>query len=231
MKAVILAAGMGSRLSYKTRNKPKALVKINNKEILAQQLKILKKFHIREICIIVGYQCEKIIKFIKNEKNIKFKIIYNKKFYKTDSAYSFSLAKNFIFNSEYIHINCDIIFHETVLKKILASKKKNILSCRSDIKLGEKMDLIKTRYSRITKFDNKYYKDAEKKVFGLAKISPKLSKKMINKIDFDIKKKRYKKKCFSYFRELCKKNIIHSITFKKNQLREINYLDDIKNRK
>lgn len=231
MKALILAAGRGSRLSYKTKHKPKALVKIDNKEILYYQLTILRKLNITDICIVVGYKANKIIHFIRKQKNLNFKIILNKIYDKTDSAYSYSLAKDFVKNADYIHMNCDIIFNKTVLKNILNSPKKNILSSRSDIELSEKMDLIKTKNSKIIKFDNKFYPEAEKKVFGLGKISPRLSKAMINLIELDIKKKKYNKKCFSYFNKLCNKYKIYSMSFKKNQLREINYLNDIKNRK
>ena len=51
------------------------------------------------------------------------------------------------------------------------------------------MDLIKSVKSKITKFDNKFYVGAEKKVFGLAKISTSLSKKMLLNIESDIRKK------------------------------------------
>jgi len=230
MRALLLAAGLGRRLGYKTKNVPKALVKIENKEILEHQLSVLRKFNIRRICIVVGYKSDKIINFIKKKKYFIFKIIVNKNYYKTDSAYSFSLAKNFI-NSNYIHINSDIIFNSSVLKYILKSKRKNILSCRSDLKLGKNMDLIKTINARVMRFDNKYYPDAEKKVFGLAKVSKELAQNMMKKIEFDIKKNKLKKKCFSYFKNLCRKKPIYSIDFKKENLREINYLHDIKNRK
>ena len=69
MKALILAAGIGSRLKYKTKNKPKALVKVNNREILDHQLSILKKFKIKNVGIVVGYKSNKIINFIK-KKNL-----------------------------------------------------------------------------------------------------------------------------------------------------------------
>ena len=231
MKVLILAAGRGSRLNDKTKNKPKALVEIDNKAILDHQLNILKKYNIKDICIVVGYKSKKILNFIKKKNFFKFTIIINYKYYKTDSAYSFSLAKRFISNSDYLHLNCDIIFDKLVLKKILSSNKKNILSCRSDTTLGEKMDLIITKNSRIIKFDNKYYPEAKKKVFGVAKISRELGKKMINRVELDIKKNKLNKKCFSYFKTLCKKNVINSINFTKKNLIEINNLDDIKNRK
>lgn len=228
MRALILAAGIGSRLGYKTKNKPKALVKINSKEILEHQLNQLKRFKIKDVCIVVGYKSNKIIDFIKKKKFFKFTIVKNNYFQTTDSAYSYHLTKNFILGHNYIHLNCDIIFQDVVLKKIINSKKRNILSARSDLKLDEKMDLIKIKKSKIIKFDNIYYPDAHCKVFGLAKVNKSLSKNLIKMIDADIKKKRLKKKCFSYFKYLCKTNPIYSKKFSKKNLIEINTLKDIK---
>ena len=117
MKALILAAGIGSRFNYKTKNKPKALVKVNNREILDHQLSTLKKFKIKNVGIVVGYKSDKIINFIKKKTYFKFEIIFNKKYNTTDSAYSYKLAKKFLNNSSYIHLNCDILFNENIFKK------------------------------------------------------------------------------------------------------------------
>ena len=65
MKVLILAAGRGSRLNNKTRNKPKALVEVDNIKLLDYQLNVLKKFNIKEICIVVGYKSKKILDFTK----------------------------------------------------------------------------------------------------------------------------------------------------------------------
>jgi len=228
MKALILAAGIGSRLGYKTKNKPKALVKINSQEILGHQLNQLKKSKIKDVCIVVGYKSKKIINFLKNKDFFRFTIIKNNYFRTTDSAYSYNLTKKFILGCDYIHLNCDIIFNDKVLKKIISSKKKNILSTRSDLRLGQKMDLIKTNNSKITKFDNVYYPNADAKVFGVAKVNKFLSKKLIKMIDVDIKKNKLKKKCFSYFKYLCKTNTVYSMKFSKKDLIEINTLNDTK---
>ena len=68
MKALILAAGIGSRLKFKTKNKPKALVKINSLEILGHQLNRLKEQKIKDVCIVVGFKNKKILNYIKNKK-------------------------------------------------------------------------------------------------------------------------------------------------------------------
>jgi len=60
MKAVILAAGIGSRLKS---DLPKSLTKLpDGKTILARQVDILKESKAEEIIIVVGYRKEEIIK-------------------------------------------------------------------------------------------------------------------------------------------------------------------------
>ncbi len=51
MKAMILAAGLGSRLRHKTTDRPKALVEIDGKPIIQYQLSNLIKAGINEIII------------------------------------------------------------------------------------------------------------------------------------------------------------------------------------
>jgi NDP-sugar pyrophosphorylase family protein len=63
MKAVILAAGRGTRLNQITNNTPKPLVKINGKTLLEYKLEILPK-DVGEVVIIVGYMKEKIINLL-----------------------------------------------------------------------------------------------------------------------------------------------------------------------
>ena len=71
MKALILAAGFGSRLKHKTKSVPKSLVKLNKKPILYYQLKILEKNLITDIYIVVGYKKEKLENYLKKISSFK----------------------------------------------------------------------------------------------------------------------------------------------------------------
>ena len=55
MKAIILAAGLGTRLRPMTENTPKALVKVNEKPLVEYQIEFLKERVIDDIIIVVGY--------------------------------------------------------------------------------------------------------------------------------------------------------------------------------
>ena len=58
MKAIILAAGRGSRMKNLTDDKPKYLVKLHQKPLLERQLESLRKSGINEIAIVTGYKHE-----------------------------------------------------------------------------------------------------------------------------------------------------------------------------
>ena len=67
MKAIVIAAGEGSRMGKLTKNIPKPLVLVNGKSIIERQLSILKQNGILDIIIITGPHHEKF-----NFKNVVY---------------------------------------------------------------------------------------------------------------------------------------------------------------
>lgn len=61
MKAIILAAGRGSRMKNLTDECPKCLVELRGKSLLDWQLKALREAGITEIAIVTGYKRELLI--------------------------------------------------------------------------------------------------------------------------------------------------------------------------
>ena len=72
MKAMILAAGLGTRLKPLTDDKPKALVEVGGFTMLEITIKYLKKYGFNEVIINVHHFGDKIIEYI--EKNKQFGI-------------------------------------------------------------------------------------------------------------------------------------------------------------
>ena len=80
MKTVILCGGLGSRLSEKTKNKPKPMVSVGNLPILCHIMNIYKKYGFNDFILATGYKSEYIKRYF-NYKNIKkfgfkIKIVY-----------------------------------------------------------------------------------------------------------------------------------------------------------
>ena len=119
MILIYLAAGRGSRLHIKFRDKPKCLVKINNKTLIERNKIFFKNF--KKKIIITGYKSIK-IKKIANQFN--FEVIVNKSFSRTNMVYSMFLAKKKI-NQDVVVCYGDIIFDHRVIK--LLKNNQNIL--------------------------------------------------------------------------------------------------------
>lgn len=69
MKALILSAGLGTRLRPLTEMTPKPLLLINGKPLLSYHLESLYKYGIRDILINTHYLYEQIDGFVKNNKD------------------------------------------------------------------------------------------------------------------------------------------------------------------
>ncbi|MGQ9719264.1 MAG: nucleotidyltransferase family protein [Nitrososphaerales archaeon] len=76
MKAVILAGGYGKRLRPLTTEKPKPLIEVAKRPILALQFEWLKNYGISEVILCVGFLKEKIIEYVGSGKRFGLKVGY-----------------------------------------------------------------------------------------------------------------------------------------------------------
>ena len=127
MKAIILAAGSGTRLGHYTKEIPKALVDINGKSIIERQIELFKKNGITEIFVVRGYKKEKFcledITFIDNEN-----------FANNNQLASLVLAQNRISGNVLI-LYGDLLFEQSILDQILMSNSD--ISVTIDLKWKE----------------------------------------------------------------------------------------------
>src|SRR5690349_3152556 len=111
MKAVILAAGIASRLRPLTDNTPKCLLKVGGKTILGITLDNILANNISEIIIVTGYLEHQIRKFISaNYPEIKVKYIFNDVYASTNNIYSLWLTKESVLNEDMLMMDSDIVF-------------------------------------------------------------------------------------------------------------------------
>ncbi len=111
MKAIIVAAGMGSRLGDLTENLPKPLVDVNGKSILERQIELFHKFGIDDIVIIRGPHKEKF-----HLKNVRY--VEDIDYQNHDVLGSLMMAKEEM-NDDLIISYGDIIFDEKIMEKIM----------------------------------------------------------------------------------------------------------------
>lgn len=114
MKAIIIAAGMGSRLNPLTDCKPKCMLEIKGKTLLQHQIDALRGAGINEIALIKGYRkemidCPDLTYYINNDyqnNNILHSLFYAEK----------------EMGDEFIAAYSDIIYDAEIVKRLLSSK-------------------------------------------------------------------------------------------------------------
>ena len=184
MKAIIIAAGQGSRLGDLTKNLPKPLLDINGKSILKRQIELFHKFGIEDIIIVRGPHKEK--------------FHFNDVIYIEDTDYlhgeqtsSLMFARNEIIGDVIISFG-DIIFDESILKQLLESDDEVVLCTdqnwqksyeqRTDV--SQKFsDFVALKNKQIIKFfknsDDIIEKNSIVEFIGLMKLSKIGSEKII----------------------------------------------------
>ncbi len=137
MKAVILAAGIASRLRPLTDNTPKCLLKINGKTLLQRTIDNFVENGITELLIVTGYLQQMIIDFVtKNYPQISIKFIENRDYSTTNNIYSLFLAEDFVCGEDFILSDSDILFSKDIIFALLADKSSNVLAMNRH-ELGE----------------------------------------------------------------------------------------------
>ncbi|ODS31173.1 MAG: glucose-1-phosphate thymidylyltransferase [Candidatus Scalindua rubra] len=142
MKAIILAAGVGKRMSAVTNIIPKCLIKIGEKTLLERYLESLSLLGVKDIVFVVGHFKEKIKEVIKNNhNNFNIKYIENEQYTK-GSILSLWYARNEM-NDDILIMDADVLFHKKLLTKLVESKNKNCFLLDEDCEdTGEEMMLF-----------------------------------------------------------------------------------------
>jgi choline kinase len=118
MKAVILAAGQGTRIRSVNGERPKCLIEVDNTTILDRQLEALSIAGIDDVAIVVGYEKEQIIERVKSRKpnsTSRIHFIENPAFAITNNIYSLWLALDWLVGDSFIVLNADVIFSAEIL--------------------------------------------------------------------------------------------------------------------
>jgi len=161
LQAVILAAGLGSRLLPFTHDRPKPLVEINGIPLIDYSLDTLLNIEeIREIIIVTGNMGDQVESHVNRRYGChgeRIRIIQNDQYHK-GSIITLSKALHWV-DSRFILMNADHIFRPRILEKFIAKSGPVIVGCDYDRRLTNddmKVLLNKGRLVDIDKLLTRY---------------------------------------------------------------------------
>ena len=194
IKAIILAAGVGSRIRPLTDNCPKSLLKINGKTILEMMLSHIQACGINEVVFVLGYLQNQIKDYVKTQfPDLIVQFITNEKYEVTNTGYSLMLTKDFVQDSTFIKFDADVVFDINILTSLIASEYDNCLCIDKNINLdAEEIKVIIKDDNRVVKASKTVNPvDAIGESIGIEKISGETARTLFNELELMMKDEQY----------------------------------------
>lgn len=141
MKALILAAGLGTRLAPITNDRPKSLVPVNGKPILMKQIENLHENGITDITIVSGYKAD-ILERAVHQLYPEIKIIESVDYATTNNMYSAYIARDAIGENEFLMMNADVYYDSSVISALLEDETENAIVTDIGIYIEESMKVV-----------------------------------------------------------------------------------------
>ncbi|MFP4051678.1 MAG: sugar phosphate nucleotidyltransferase [Thermoplasmata archaeon] len=190
-KAIILAAGMGTRLRPLTEDVCQCLLKINSETILEHQIKNLQECGIEDITIVTGYKSDKIREFCEeNSWDVNF--IHNNHYSKSNNLHTLWLARDH-FDEGFVCLNSDVVFDSEILRSLLKAEGEVCLAV--DKKECKEEDMKVKVEDGVTKISKRLKpEEVYGEFIGISKFSERGAKKLnrvLSEMPADLRKKGY----------------------------------------
>jgi choline kinase len=138
MKAVILAAGVASRLRPLTDHTPKCLLHIGQKTILQRTMDNLIGNGIKDIIIVTGYLEDQIHAYVAEVyPDLSVHFISNQEYESTNNIYSLWLIHELVRDDGILLMDSDIVFDQKIIHMLLQCRHAACLAVRAADQMDE----------------------------------------------------------------------------------------------
>jgi UDP-N-acetylglucosamine diphosphorylase / glucose-1-phosphate thymidylyltransferase / UDP-N-acetylgalactosamine diphosphorylase / glucosamine-1-phosphate N-acetyltransferase / galactosamine-1-phosphate N-acetyltransferase len=154
-KAVLLAAGRGTRMRELTNELPKPMIEVRGKPVLQHMIEGLRAAGVRDFLVIVGYRANSVQNFFSDGARYNIQIQYATQVVQDGTGRVVDLARNFVEDLPFILSYGDILVDPANYKRVndLSDDVEAIITvkCGEDVTKGgavflnEHMELVDLR--------------------------------------------------------------------------------------
>ncbi len=158
--AVLLVAGMGTRLAPLTDDRPKALVDVGGETILRRAARVLREHGVRRIVLATGYRQDAIEREIEawkaewgeGENGITAVIAQNAEYASTQNSVSLAFCEAAVEGGAFFKLDGDVVFSREVLERLDDSGAELAVAVDGKRPLDAEAMKVTTDGTRITAF-------------------------------------------------------------------------------
>jgi UDP-N-acetylglucosamine diphosphorylase / glucose-1-phosphate thymidylyltransferase / UDP-N-acetylgalactosamine diphosphorylase / glucosamine-1-phosphate N-acetyltransferase / galactosamine-1-phosphate N-acetyltransferase len=154
MKAVVLAAGEGSRLKPFTATRPKVMIPVGNKPILEYVIDALQESGIIDIVLVVGYKREKIMDYFSDGHKWGVNITYVEQFQQLGTAHALRQASHLI-KDHFLVINGDTVIDASAIKQIIRHQGGDATMLTVTVDTAQKYGVVQIQNSLVKSIQEK----------------------------------------------------------------------------
>jgi choline kinase len=226
LRAIILAAGKGTRLEPVSGESVKCLVELGGMTLIERQISYLRACGITQISVVVGFQAERIRRVCGPD----VEYVENPIFAETNSLYSLWLARH-LFENGFLVMNSDVFFHPQLLGDLLTAKYEDaiLVSWRNQTEYGDEEMKVKVRGGQLLDISKTMEPDeADGENVGIVKFGAtgaNILAKGLEKLIADGSKKSWAPRAFL---EFSKVRPLHAVSTRGFPWIEIDFPDDLR---
>jgi choline kinase len=155
-RAIMLAAGVGSRLGEDPSKPPKALLRFGPKTLLQRHFEILWRGGVREVVLGVGYQAERIAAEAAAAAGpMRVRLVHNPDFRSGSVVTLARLADELAAGESVLLMDADVLYDDRMVASLQGSAHDNCFLLDRDAEAGEEPVKICVRGGRIVEFRKK----------------------------------------------------------------------------
>ena len=114
MKAIILAAGRGSRLNRRTQDKPKCLVELGGRSLLSWQIAALRAAGIQKLLVVRGYAKDCL-------QGGEYSVLDNLRWAETNMVETLNCASSYLRQGISLVAYSDIVYHPSIIERLIGA--------------------------------------------------------------------------------------------------------------
>ena len=138
LKAVVLAAGSGTRLMPITADRPKALVHVGEQTLLDRIAGQCAALGMREMIVVTGYKSESLDTWIESSNHdLQITSVFNAEYETINNAHSLWVARHAIGDAGFVKFDGDLLVHTAILRQLVDAAAPSALVIDSDVSLGD----------------------------------------------------------------------------------------------
>ncbi len=181
--AVILAAGVGSRLRPLTDDRPKALVEVHGRSVLERAADALSAHGVQHLIIATGYRQEAIAERLAGRLE-RVTLCHNPRYESTQNVVSLALCRDAVAGAAFFKLDGDVIFDPDVLLRLDASAASLAVAVDASRNVDAEAMKVQCQGSKIVAFGKELPLDASAgETIGIERIDADLSPRLFEAID------------------------------------------------